>query len=245
MALPKIDVPIYEINLVSQKQPIKFRPFLVKEEKLFLMAKESKDEKNVVDTIKQVIKNCVLSEVDVDNLPVFDIEYLFLNLRARSMGENVELNYRCTNQVSTENNETKNCNNIVSFDLNLLEIKPTKNENHNNTIQLTDNVGIVMKYPSMNMVDLFDSDVNDELKILNVILSMIDYIYDKENIYHAKDTTKKDLEEFVDSLRTQDLEKIKNFFDTMPSIEKKLDFKCKKCGYEDKILVKGIQSFFQ
>lgn len=245
MALPKIDVPVYEIELISQKQPIKFRPFLVKEEKLFLMAKESKDEKNVVDTIKQVIRNCVLSEIDIDSLPVFDIEYLFLNLRARSMGENVELNYRCTNQVTTDNGETKNCNNIVSFDLNLLDVKPTKNENHNKTIQLTENVGIVMKYPSMNMVDLFSSDMDDELKMLNVILSMIDYIYDKENVYYAKDTPKKDLEEFVDSLRTQDLEKIKHFFDTMPSIEKNLDFKCKKCGYEDTILVKGIQSFFQ
>ena len=149
--LPKIDVPVYEIKLPSTGEPIKFRPFTVKEEKLFLMAYEAEDVKYSVDTIFQVLENCVISDVDIKELPTFDIEFLFLNLRARSIGELVKLKYRCNNDVGTQEEPNK-CNNSVEIELNVLEVEPTKNPNHTNTIKLSDELGIVMKYPKMGLI---------------------------------------------------------------------------------------------
>ena len=135
--LPKIDVPIYEIKLPSTGKTIKFRPFTVKEEKLFLMAYETEDAKYSVDTIFQVLNNCVISEGDIKDLPTFDIEYLFLNLRARSVGEVVKLKYRCNNDVGTEE-DPKKCNNSVEIELNVLEVEPTRNPTHTSKIEIWD-----------------------------------------------------------------------------------------------------------
>jgi hypothetical protein len=240
--LPKIDVPVFEIKLPSNGESIKFRPFTVKEEKLFLMAYESDDTKYSVDTIIQVLNNCVLNRDDVRELPTFDIEYLFLNIRARSVGEIVKLKYRCNNDVGTEQ-EPKKCNNSVEINLNILEVEPSKDENHFNKIELSKDLGIVMKYPKMSLLrDNVDAD--DFNVILELIISCIDYIYDKDNLYYAKDTTKEELTEFLDSLQSKDLEKIKDFFDTMPKLKKQIDFNCSKCNYNEKIELEGLQSFF-
>ena len=245
MALPKIDVPVFEVKILSQKEPIKFRPFTVKEEKLFLIAKEAKDEKTVFNTILQVLNNCLLDKLDVNTLPLFDVETLFIHLRARSQGEMVELDYRCANDVSDGKEGTKKCNNLVHFDLNLMDIVPQKHEKHSDVIKLTDTIGIKMNYPNIKTVSQLADDLDDDAKLFNLVVSSIDYIYDKDNIHYAKDTDRKELEEFVDNLRTSDLEKVKSFFDTMPKLEKDLDFKCKKCGLEEKIHLEGLQSFFQ
>lgn len=237
--LPKIDVPIYDLKLLSSDKKIRFRPFTVKEEKLFLMASESQDAESVLNTIKQVVNNCILSDINVDSLPVFDLEYLFLNLRARSISELVTLKYRCNNTVE----EDKKCNNIVNFDLNLLDIKPIKENNHTNKIEINDKLGIVMKYPNFELIEKY-KDAKDTSIIVNLIIDCIDYIYDEENMYYAKDTQKQELEEFIDSLQTKDLEKLKLFFESMPKIKKKLQFKCNKCNHEEDIDVEGIQSFF-
>lgn len=237
--LPKVDVPIYDLKLLSSDKKIRFRPFTVKEEKLFLMASESQDAESVLNTIKQVVNNCILSDINVDSLPVFDLEYLFLNLRARSISELVTLKYRCNNTVE----EDKKCNNIVNFDLNLLDIKPIKENNHTNKIEISDKLGIVMKYPNFEMIEKY-KDAKDASVIVNLIIDCIDYIYDEENMYYAKDTQKQELEEFIDSLQTKDLEKLKLFFESMPKIKKKLQFKCNKCNHEEDIDVEGIQSFF-
>jgi len=245
MALPKIDVPTYETTLISSGKKVKYRPFLVKEQKLFLMASQSTDEKETVDVVKQVLNNCIISDIDVDDLPTFDLEHLFMQLRARSVGEVVNLKYNCNNTVKDDKGEDKVCGGLVKFDLNILDIKPTIDPEHSNKIAITDKLGIVMKYPTLGMVKNFDNLQTESIDtIMNVIVSCIDFIYDADQMYYAKDSTKEELMEFVDNLQQDDLEKIQKFFTTMPKISKPLDFKCGKCGYEEKIVVEGIQNFF-
>ena len=243
MALPKIDTPVYETTLISTGKTIKYRPFLVKEQKLFLMASQSDDVKEVVNTIKQVLSNCILSEeVNVNNLPVFDLEHLFLQIRARSVSEVVNLKYTCNNDIVDEKGENKKCGGLVKVDLNLLEIQPTIDSTHSNKIQLTEKLGIMMKYPTFDIVQKLN--IKNEADLLDLVVACIESIYDEEQIYYAKDVSKKELEEFVENLQQSDLEKIQHFFQTMPKLSKKFDFKCPKCGYNEDVNIEGIQSFF-
>ena len=242
--LPKIDVPIYNVKLLSNGKNLRFRPFTVKEEKLFLMANEGEDLDNVVDTIKQILNNCILDDFDVNSLPLFDIEHLFLNIRARSISEVVNLKYKCNNNViDEESKEEKKCNNIVEIDLNILQIEPEKQEGHTNKIEITEKMGVVMKYPNFDTLKKFDVE-NEADSIIKITVDCIDYVYDADTIYYAKDFTEQDLIEFIESMQAKDLEKIKTFFDTMPKMKKDIDFKCNKCGHEEKIELEGIQNFF-
>lgn len=242
--LPKIDVPIYNVKLLSTGKSLRFRPFTVKEEKLFLMANEGEDLTTVVDTIKQILNNCILDEFDIDSLPLFDIEHLFLNIRARSIGEVVNLKYKCNNDVlDEETKEEKKCNNVVQIDLNVLDIHPEKQEGHTTKIEITEKLGIIMKYPNFETLKKF-KDVSEADSIIKMAVNCIDYVYDADKIYYAKDSQEEDLIEFIESMQSKDLEKIKTFFDTMPKVKKDVDFKCNKCGHEEKIEVEGIQNFF-
>ena len=241
--LPKIDVPIYTVKLLSTGKPVRFRPFTVKEEKLFLMTNETDDVKAILETTKQVLNNCILDEVDIENLPMFDIENIFLNIRARSVGEIIKLNYKCNNIVTNEKGEDSKCDNLVNIELNVLEIKPEENNQHDKKIVISENVGIVMKYPSFKLFENVNLS-DDPNSIIETALKCIDYIYDKDNIYYSKDIPKQELDEFIDSLQSKDLEKIKKFFETMPKLKKQVYFKCKKCEYEENINVEGIESFF-
>jgi hypothetical protein len=242
--LPKIDVPIYEVKLISSGKKLRFRPFTVKEEKLFLMANEAEDVDSVLDVIKQVINNCLLDEFDIDTLPMFDIEYIFLNIRARSISEVLNLKYKCNNTIPKEGEiEEHKCNNLVEIDLNVLDIQPEKQESHTNKVEITENMGVVMKYPSFQILKEFDVD-NEAESIVNMTAGCIDYIYDKDQIYYAKDNTIEELIDFLESMQSKDLEKIKLFFDTMPKMKKTLHFKCNKCEHEEDIELEGIQSFF-
>jgi DNA-directed RNA polymerase subunit M/transcription elongation factor TFIIS len=238
--LPKIDIPIYETKLISSGEVIRFRPFLVKEQKLFLMAGESDDPKETVKTIKQVLRNCVLDDIDIENMATFDIEYLFLQLRARSVGEIANLRFTCNNNIS----ETEKCGNAVKIDVNVLEINPEKNKDHSNKIQITDKVGVVLKYPTFNSLDISNLDTDNIEQILEIIVSCIDYVYDADSVYYAKDTPKQELVEFIENLKQADLEKISVFFNTLPKIKKDVDFNCEKCGYHETLTLEGIQSFF-
>ena len=241
--LPKLDVPIYNVKLISTGQDVRIRPFLVKEQKLFLMAAESEDSKETITTIKQVLKNCILDEIDVDRLPTFDLEYLFMNLRARSVEEVVILKYKCNNTVKNDKNEDTVCNGSVEFDVNLLQIEPTKHTEHESKFMLNDKIGISLKYPTFEMVQKYEQmDENDIM--VNILIDCIDYLYDDNQMYHAKDTSRKELEDFVDSMQQKDLEKIRVFFDTMPEIKKEVHFHCPKCGYEEEMVIKGLQNFF-
>lgn len=242
MALPKLDVPIYELYLPLSNQNVKFRPFLVKEEKILLMAMESDEEKASLIAIKQILNNCSFGEIDIDNLPIADLEYLFLNLRARSIGEVVDLKYKCNNVIKTESGEEKACGHVNEYSLNVLEIVPNIPEEHTNKIEIKENLGIVMRYPTFKMMET--TALDESQRILDLIVDSIDYIYDQENIYYRKDVSKKELLEFVESMTKEQFAKVQNFFDTIPKIEKDIEFKCPKCGYEEYIKVEGIQNFF-
>lgn len=240
--LPKIDVPIYETTLISTGKTIKFRPFLVKEQKIFLMAAQSEDSKEVINSIKQVLTNCVVDDTDISNLPVFDLENLFLNLRAKSVGENVELNYICNNMVKNDKNEDTQCGGKIKLDINLMEIQATKNPEHTNKIMLSEKLGIMMKYPSFDIISKIN--IQTESDLLQLIIACIDFIFDDEKIYYAKDSTEQELIDFIETMQQSDIMKIQKFFETMPKISKDVEFKCKKCGYEEKTNIEGIQNFF-
>jgi DNA-directed RNA polymerase subunit M/transcription elongation factor TFIIS len=241
--LPKIDVPIYSVELPLTKKKIRYRPFLVKEEKLLMMAMEANDVKGITTAIKQIANNCILDEVDVDDLPVTDIEFLFLQLRARSVNEIVDLSYKCNNTVKDDEGNEKTCNHIVKIEFNIFDIKPEFDEKHTNKIELSPELGLVMRYPTFESIEMIEED-SDVDKVFSILDTCVDYIYDKDNIYYAKDATKEELREFIESMTRDQFEKVKNFFDTMPKLKKRVDFKCGKCGYSENIEVEGLQNFF-
>lgn len=244
--LPKIDVPIYELELPLSKKSVKFRPFLVKEEKILLMAMESNTDDSSLLAIKQIITNCCLSEdVNIESLPITDLEYFFLNLRARSVGEVVDLQYKCNNKIKNENGEEEECGNVVKLEVNILDVKPEVSENHTSKISLAPNLGLVMKYPSFKSVEDNEKTEGTEAdKLMNVLASCIESIYTNEDIFYAKDVQRQELIEFIENLTRDQFAKVQEFFDTMPKIKKNLDFKCSKCGYHEEITVQGLQSFF-
>ena len=207
------------------------------------MSAESDDTKELITTIRNVLRNCLLDEIDVDSLPSFDLEYLFMNLRARSVEEIVNLKYKCNNNVKDEEGNDKKCNHVVDFDVNILDVEPTIHDNHTDKIQINEKIGVRLKYPTFEMFEKYDK-LNQNEAMLKVLIDCIDYIYDDEQMYYAKDTPKKELEDFIDSLQQKDLEKFKDFFNTMPEIKKDLEFKCPKCEHEETITVKGMQNFF-
>jgi hypothetical protein len=189
-----------------------------------------------------VLTNCVVDDTDVSKLPVFDLENLFLNLRARSVGEKVELNYVCNNLVKNDKDEDVQCAGKIKLDIDLMDIKPTKNEEHSNKIMLTDKLGIVMKYPSFDIISKLN--IQSESDLFQLIIACIDYIFDEEKIYYTKDSTEQELTDFIETMQQSDIAKIQKFFETMPKISKDVEFKCKKCGYEEKTTIEGIQNFF-
>lgn len=244
--LPKLDVPIYELDLPLSKKKVKFRPFLVKEEKILLMAMESETDESTLLAIKQIIGNCCLSEdVDIETLPITDLEYFFLNLRARSVSEVVELEYKCNNKVKNDKDEEVDCGNVVKLEVNVLDIKPEIDETHSTKVALTPTMGIVMKYPSFKVVEENEKIKDGEIeKLMNILVNSIESVYTEDSIFYAKDVSKQELTDFVESLTREQFTKIQQFFETMPKIKKQLDFNCKKCGYHENITVEGIQSFF-
>ena len=241
--LPKLDVPIYEVKLISNNKVVRFRPFLVKEQKLLLMGSQSEDSEENVKIVKQVLKNCVIDELDIDSLATFDLEYLFLNLRARSVNEVVELKYKCNNIVKQENDKEEPCNSLETFGIKLLDIKPTTHDKHNKKIELSEKMGIVMRYPTFEIISSLPNKSEDEVLMI-LLLNCIDYIYDAENIYKTKDVSQEEIIEFIDNLQQKDLEKIQEFFETSPKLRHTLNFNCKKCGYKEDINVEGLQNFF-
>jgi hypothetical protein len=240
MALPKIDTPIYELDLPLSKKHVRFRPFLVKEQKNLLMAMESGDSKSIEQNVKQVLNNCTVTEnIDIEKLPVLDVEYYFLNLRARSVGEVVENKYRCDNQV-----DGSACGNIMETSINLLDIKIEGVKENDDVIQLTDTISIKLKYPEFSVINKLSklTDVSDIA--FEMIADSVEYIFDGEQFYYAKETTTEELVEFIESLNQQQFAKIEDFFANLPKLEKKIEMKCSRCGFEHKLDVEGLESFF-
>jgi hypothetical protein len=240
MALPKIDVPTYEIELPVSKTKIKYRPFLVKEQRNLLMALESLESSTIQQNIKDILYNCTLTEnLDIDKLPIIDVEYYFINLRAKSVGEVVESRYRCNNEVNGQE-----CGNIMEKDVDLSKIQVQMKEGVSSEIQLTPNISIKLNYPQFGIVkdSLKYDNINDVT--FHMIAQSIEYIYDGEQFYYAEESTIEELIEFVEGLNQEQFSKIENFFNNLPKLKETLDIKCSKCGFEHKIEVEGLESFF-
>lgn len=245
MALPKIDTPIYEIDLPLSKQHIRFRPFLVKEQKNLFMALEADDAETITNNIRQVLNNCTLTEgVNIDELPLIDVEYYFLNLRGRSVGEVVEAKYRCNNDVDDGQGGTKECNNIMETQVNVLEIGVEIPENSNDLIKITDTIAVKMKYPSFNSIQMAAKTEKIENIALEMVIDSIDIIYDGQQAFYAKDSSREEILQFLESLTQPQFEKIEEFFASSPKLNKTIDLKCSKCGFQHKIFFEGLESFF-
>ena len=240
MALPKIDTPIYDLELPLSKKKIRFRPFLVKEQKNLLMAMESEDRESIEQNVKQVLNNCTITEgIDIEKLPVIDIEYYFLQLRARSVGEVVENKYRCDNTV-----DEKVCGNIMETSLNLLDIKVEGVVEGNDVIQLNETISIKLRYPEFSVLNKLSKLTSVSDIAFEMIAESVEYIFDGEQFYYAKEVEKKEIVEFIESLNQQQFVKIEDFFANLPKIEKKIEMKCSRCGFEHKLDVEGLESFF-
>ena len=236
MALPKIGYPTYELELPSTGKTIKYRPFLVKEEKVLLMALESKDEKQVIGAVKDLIKNCVISRIKVEQLPSFDLEYIFLKIRAASIGEIVNLNVTCLDDNKTE----------VEAQININDVQVFKPEGHDQKVMLSESSGMIMKYPSMKQFidrEFLQKDMNTE-DVYDFIADSIDQIFDDEEVYDSSTTTKKEFRSFVDGLTTKQFESIQQFYLTCPKLSHTFVVVNPNTGKESEYTIEGLQSFF-
>ena len=236
MALPKLGYPTYELELPSTGKTVKYHPFLVKEEKVLLLALESQDEKQVTNAVKDLLKNCVISRIKVEQLPSFDLEFLFLKIRAASIGEEITLTVTCL-----DDNETK-----VDAKININEIEVSKPEGHDSKIMFDDKTGIVMKYPSMKQFverEFLQKDMKTE-EVYDFIADSIDQIFDEDEVYDSTTTTKKEFRTFVDSLTTKQFEKIQKFYETSPKLSHKFTVINPNTGKDSEYTIEGLQSFF-
>lgn len=240
MALPKIDLPVYELDLPVSKKHIKFRPFLVKEQKNLLMAYEADDAETINNNIRQILTNCLLTEkLNIDDLPIVDVEFFFINLRARSVGEIVDARYRCN--IVTDGKE---CGNMMDTKVNILDINIKQNEDISDIIQLTNTISIKLGYPKLSMIkNAANTDDAGDIA-LGMVADSIECIYDGEQCYYANESTREELLEFVGSLNQTQFSKIEQFFENLPKLDKTIEVKCSKCGFDHKIYFEGLESFF-
>jgi len=237
MALPKPPVPNYELELPSTGKTIKYRPFLVKEEKILLMAMESEDEKQITNAVVDIVKDCVLTRgVKVTELASFDIEYLFLNIRAKSVGETVKMKITCQ-----DDNETQ-----VDYELDINQVKVIKDKKHTNKIMLSDDSGLIMKYPGMDQfiqTQIMMKSLNAE-EVFDIIVDSVDQIFVGEDVYEAKTTPKKEIEEWIGGMTSKQFEKVKDFFATMPKLSHTFTVKNPKTEVESDYTIEGLVNFF-
>jgi len=232
MALPTISIPHYFLKLPSTEEEIKYRPFLVKEEKLLLIAMESEDEKQMVEAVKRIIKECTFDVVDVENLAMFDLEYIFLQLRAKSKGEELKLNFKCPK-----------CEKENKILVDIAEVKVHKTPEHTNDVKIQDDIGIKMKYPSIQLAGKYSGQKTTSKQLFEMLNDSVDYIYDKETTYKTSDYTKTELTAFIDNLPDEVFTKIQEFFITMPKLKEEKQYKCNECEYTEDIVLEGLQNF--
>jgi hypothetical protein len=240
MALPMLDLPTYSVFIPSLDKEIKFRPFIVKEEKILLIALESNDFNTILNSTKQVLQNCIVTEgVDVETLPLHELELLFLNLRARSMGEQVELEYICENVV-----DDKKCKGQVMIQIDLLkaalEIKQIKT-----TIQLTDTVGIKLKFPTMDVSEILSSKRTDIDSAIELIEKCTEYLFDSEQVYKPSEMADGEFKEFISNLTQPQFLILQEFFDDIPKVKYETTALCRKCRKEHRIYLEGLLDFFE
>jgi hypothetical protein len=229
MALPKIKHPTYSITIPSNEKKVNFRPFTVQEEKLLLMAKSSENTDDIIGTVKQVIQNCIIEPIDVEKLAIFDIEYIFIKLRAKSVGEIVDLEYT---DPDTEEN--------IKFKINLDDIEVKRHEGHTNKFPLFENIGVVMRYPTLEEIKSVEEAGKDEA-VFAMLMKCVDKIYDDDTVYD--EYTDKELNDFINSLPMESMTAIQKFFETLPSVEHTVKLRS-KTGDMKEVVLKGINSFF-
>ena len=239
MPLPKINTPTYDLTLPSTGKKIKYRPFLVREEKILIMAMESEDMTEITNAIVQILSDCILSkDVKVESLATFDIEYLFLNVRAKSVGETVDVNITCPDDGETQ----------VETSINIDSIKVQKTRGHKNIIKLDDELSMKLRYPSLEQFveNNFETTegVSEVGQSLSMITSCVDMIYNAEESWEASDYSKKELDEFIEQLNTKQFKQIEKFFTTMPKLSHKIAVKNPKTGVESEVVLEGLASFF-
>jgi len=238
MPLPKIATPTYELELPSTGQSVKFRPFLVKEEKVLVLALESEDTKQITNAIKAVIKGCIQTKgIKVETLPTFDIEFLFLNIRGKSVGETIELNIICPDDETTE----------VPVTIDLDDIHVQTNDEHTRQIKIDDSLMMEMKYPSLdqfikNNFDFEDKNVMEQS--FDLIASCVDKIYSEEEVWAADDCTKKEMKEFLEQMNSSQFKDIEKFFETMPKLSHKIKVTNPNTKVESEVVLEGLASFF-
>ena len=238
MPLPKIAAPTYTLELPSTGQEINYRPFLVKEEKVLVIALESEENKQITNAIKTVIKNCILTKgIKVETLPTFDIEYLFLNIRGKSVGEEIEVNVICPDDEVTQ----------VPVTIDLDDIQVQKNDEHTNKIKLDDTLMMEMRYPSLDEFIKNNFDFNDENSMdqsFNLIASCVSNIFSEDEVWAAEDCTKKELKEFLEQMNSAQFKDIEKFFETMPKLSHKIKITNPKTKVESEVVLEGLASFF-
>jgi len=233
MALPKLNIPTHRLILPSTGDEVKFRPFLVKEQKLLLMAQQSDNDKETIDSMIQIIENC--TSLNVTNLPVFDVEYLFLKIRAKSVGDIIELNLLCPDDEVTYAN--------VSLDLNDVEVQI--DETHKKIIDITDDVKMIMKYPQISDVQFTEINQNEVSRIFQMLKKCILEVHNGDEIINSIDMKTEEISDFVDSLNTEQFENVMQFFNTMPKVRHVVEVTNPKTGVKSEVLLEGLQSFLE
>lgn len=237
MALPVNTTPIYTLTIPSTGTKVKYRPFLVKDEKALLIAQQSEDNIIMLDTVKEVIRSCVKDDIDVDKLASFDVEYIFTQLRAVSVGEIVELTFAC----DTCTDEKARAGVLI----NLQDLQVEKKPEHSPKIPLFGDVGIMMKYPTFDVLKKQEGANPEDLDLMfEITVDCIDYIYDQEEVHYAKEQTKEDLMNFLNNLTSEQFDKIQEFFRTMPRLVKYFKYTCPVCQKEHNKYLEGLSSFF-
>ena len=234
MALPKLDTPTYELEQPSTGEKIKYRPFLVKEQKTVMMAQESEDDKEIKEALASLIRGCTFGDINPYELPIFDVEYFFLRIRGKSVGEKVDLNLLCP-----DDNETR-----VSKTINLEDINVNMKVGHTNQVEITDSIKMVMRYPTLDDLTEISSEMDKSEDIFSLIKRCVHEIHDGEKVYNRVDMSSSELEEFIDSLTGEQFEKLTDFFDTMPKVQHSVEVTNPKTKKKGEVVIEGIQSFF-
>lgn len=234
MALPILNTPSFELTLPITKKTVKYRPFLVKEEKVLLMALESQDQKQIMRAMHDIIESCTFGEIKSKDLPIAELEYIFLKLRTKAVGEVSHIGLKCTS-----------CNESNEIDVNLEDITIDTTNAVDTKIMLTDQIGVIMKYPNSNdVMKSVDSKKTETENTYAVVTACLDKIFDTENVYEVSTQSKEEVQAFIESLNKQQFDKIKNFFQNLPRLKHDVDFNCKKCNHSNHIEVEGLENFF-
>ena len=236
MALPKLTTPTYELEIPSTDEKIKYRPFLVKEEKILMMALETKNESDIVQAVKDIVSSCTFNKVNLDAMPMFDVEYVFLNIRAKSVGEVSSFSVLCPDDGKT----------YAKCEVNLTDVKVQVEDDHTNKIELGNGTGMIMQYPTINSFAETGIKTITAENMLEVISSCILQIYEEDGkkVYDPKDQTKKELTEFIEQLNTKQFKDVQNFFNTMPRLKHVVKVKNPKTKKESEITLTGLNDFF-